>query len=233
MKLQPGADEQELNNGQTQDEQGQQKAQGGAPEGSGDDGQEPSDADIPESLKAYVQKLRKENAKYRTKAKNLEGESATVKEREAKVKKAMAILAGADENDELNPEELVPQLQQRVQGIEIEHAILQSAYMNGIPQDQLGYYRYQISERLGALEDGEELTDEDFAEIVAECQRVGGARASGGQNTGVGTGKAPNPAPGGSGSLTVEQFKKMSVTEKSQLYAKDPATYQRLRDSSR
>jgi hypothetical protein len=232
MSVQPGAEQKTVDNKQTPPpgEVDPNKAKGaGAADGAGDDQDLDFDeAQIPENMKGYVQKLRKEAGKYRTKAKNLEGELAGKNEHETKLKKALAILGGKEEGEEVDPEVAIPQLQTRLQGMEVEHAILQSAYQSGVPHDSLSYYRFLLSERLEALGDGEELGDDDMAEIVAEVQKVKAAKSAEAAPGGTGA-KGAAPQPAGNGGTTVEQFAQMSVSEKSALYAKDPNLYNSLR----
>jgi type I site-specific restriction-modification system R (restriction) subunit len=233
MSVQPGAEQKDQNQNQNPppDEAAKKAAAAAAGDGADDSVQEPDESLIPDALKPYVQKLRKEAGKYRTKAKNLEGEIAGNRETLTKYQKAMAIIGGQDEGEKVDPEAQIQSLQDSYQGLEMEHAILQSAYSNGIPQEQVKYYRFLLSEKLQAMEDGEELSEDDMAEITAEVKKAGGVKAQG--STGVSAnGNAPAPQ-SGKGSVTVEQFKRMSTTEKSSLYAKDSAMYQRLADEAR
>jgi len=230
MSLQPGAEPKEPVTPPALD--GKEKPPVKPAVDGGDDGVlEPDESSIPDDLKPYIQKLRKESGKYRTKAKNLEGELTGNREKLTKYEKAMKILGGDEEGEEVDPETQIQSLQGAYQGLEMEHAILQSAYANGIPQEQVKYYRFLLSEKLQNMEDGEELSDEDMKEITDEVKKFGAAKAP--SATGVGAGGKAPPPQGAGASMTVESFKKMSTTEKSALYAKDPATYQRLADESR
>jgi len=197
----------------------------------GEQGGENTEADLesdlpsdPEELKKYILQLRKENAKHRTKAKNLEDSSTTAEQKLQEMRSNLAKALGLEGEDEVSPEEQVQHLTSYTQQLEIQSALMETALVNGVSANELGYFKYLLAERLEALEEGEELGEEEMAEIVGEVKRVSAAKSA---STGVGT-KAPAPTNTSSGGVTVEQFMKMSVTEKSQLYMRDKSLYERL-----
>jgi len=197
----------------------------------GEQGGEPIEADLesdlpsdPDELKKYILQLRKENAKHRTKAKNLKDSSTTAEQKLQEMRSNLARALGLEGEDEVSPEEQVQHLTSYTQQLEIQSALMETALVNGVSAGELGYFKYLLAERLEALEEGEELGEEEMAEIVSEVKRVSAAKTA---STGVGS-KSPAPTSSHSGGVTVEQFMKMSVTEKSQLYMKDKGLYERL-----
>jgi flavodoxin len=199
--------------------------------GSGDETGDPDESSIPENLKGYIQKLRNEAATNRKTNKALEAEKTSLAERvsnlESGLKKALGI-----EDEEASPEEVAKVLKDQTETQGLEIAILESAIEHGIPKEHVKYFRFLLGERLGAMEDGEELTDEMMGEIVTQVKSVAGPKMT---STGVGDGQGAGKKPpaGGGGEITVEQFKKMSTTEKTQLYIKDQPLYERLLAESR
>jgi hypothetical protein len=186
----------------------------------GDSGDDQLDVDkLPESAKKLIKSLRDENAKHRTKNKEL-GEG------QGKLKKAL-VEAGIIEDDEVAPEEKVAGLSQQLQGAQMRTALLEAALEHSVPKESLKYFQFLVAERLEALEDDGELSQDDIAEIAQEAIGKGGAgKAASGGNSSVKGSKAP-PA-GGDSRVTVDQFDAMTILEKSDLYTKKPEVYQQL-----
>jgi hypothetical protein len=175
---------------------------------------------LPPAAQKLIKSLRDENAKHRTKNKEL-GQG------QEKLKKAL-VEAGIIENDEVEPEEKIKGLSAEVHGAQMRNALLEAALEHDVPKTSLKYFQFLITERLEALEDDGELSQEDIAAIAQEAKKVvGGSTSKGaGANSSAGTGKAP-PA-GGDGRVTQEQFDSMSILEKSDLYVKQPELYNQL-----
>ena len=90
----------------------------------------------------------------------------------------------------------------------------------------------QMVALLTLMEEGDELSEDDLEEIAQEVKGMGGAApGSTGVNSGGQGGGGKAPAKGGD--MTVEQFAKMSLTEKSSLYTKNPKEYERLFSSAK
>ncbi len=86
-----------------------------------------------------------------------------------------------------------------------------------------------ITKAVGALEDGEELSDEDLAEIVAKCKAQGKTSANSSVKGKGKDGKGKeDPAPGDDKEISLDQFLRMTITEKSNLYLKQPDVYKQL-----
>lgn len=175
---------------------------------------------LPPAAQKLIKSLRDENAKHRTKNKELGAG-------QEKLKKAL-VEAGIIEDDEVAPEEKIQGLSAEVYGSQMRNALLEAAIEHEVPKANLKYFQFLITERLEALEDDGELSQEDIAEIALEARKVGGGSASKGTgaSSSAGTGKAP--AAGGDGRITQEQFDSMSILEKSDLYTKQPEVYNQL-----
>lgn len=182
-----------------------------------------------DKTKAYIQKLRKEAADNRTKAKDLKSKLSSEEEKRKAILKAAGI-----ETEEENPAEQLKGQKAVTNQLLFRNAILESAVEHGITGENLDYYQFLVTKEAEKLEEGAELSDEQMAGIVAKVKRAGG---SGAANTSVngkdgkGSGKAPNPD--GSGAVTLGQFAKMNITQKSELYTKNPDLYSTLMNEAR
>lgn len=207
---------------------GSQGAKGeAAPPSEGTKGEGDDQLDVeklPESAKSLIKSLREENAKHRTKNKELgEGQS--------KLKKAL-VEAGIIEDDDIEPEEKIKGLSAEVHGAKMRNALLEAAMEHDVPKTQLKYFQFLITERLETLEEDGELSQDDIAEIAAEVKKTGmGGSGTKGAKSSAGTGSAPQA--GGDGRLTQEQFDSMGILEKSELYVKQPEVYQQLFTASK
>jgi len=177
-----------------------------------------------EKTKAYIKKLRDENAKHRTAGKSVKDQLA------AEVLKRKAILkaAGIEEESEA-PEEKIKSLSGTLQQQSFRSAVLEKALELGIAHDQVKYFQFLIGEAAEQLEEGEELSDEKLLEISVQVKKV----ANGGKpaNTSVhGDGKGGKaPAPGGGDkAVSLDQFCRMSITEKSKLFETNRDLYESL-----
>lgn len=190
---------------------------GEAGDGKGDESDE---SKWDEKTKAYVRKLRDENAKHRTKGKDLKSK---LEQSEAQ-KKAILKAAGIEVENE-DPAEKLKETQATTQTLAFRNAILESAVQNGIAGDQVEYYEFLVTKAVNGLEDGDELSDEALTEIVAKV-RGGKGKA----NTGLGKEGKGGKAPGGqqTGEVTLDKFCRMSMMEKSKLYNDNEALYLEL-----
>jgi hypothetical protein len=187
-------------------------------EGQGTDEFDYSD---PEKVQKELKKLRKENASRRVSSKEANEKLAKMEETQKKLKVAL----GLEEEDD--PAEQVESLRSQNEALQMEIQLNSIASELEIPAKGQKYFKFLIHDRLSELEEGEELSDEDLAEIAKEVKGMGGnAPSSTGVNSGGqgGGGKAPSKGD----EMTVEQFGQMSLTEKSALYQKNPKEYERL-----
>lgn len=196
-------------------------------EGEGDDqsGESVDESKLDDKTKAYIAKLRKENAKHRTSKKDLKSKLTEAEEKKRAILKA----AGIELDDEEDPAEKLKTVQAETQTLSFRNAILESAIQHGVPGDAVDYFSYLVTESVGKLEDGEELSEEMLSEIVAKVKKVSG----GGKATttvgkgGKSSGNAPAPE-GKTGDVTLPKFVKMTISEKSDLYTKNRELYESL-----
>jgi hypothetical protein len=180
------------------------------------------ESSMDDKTKKYLAKLRKENAGHRTKSKDL---ASKVKAEQDRVK-AILKAAGIESQDE-KPEEQIKNLTGQTQSLAFSNAILETAVEHGIPKEGLKYFKFLVSEATGELEEGEELSDDKLAEIVAEVKKGRTAKSASSSVGGGQDGGGNPPPPGGSktGSITLEKFCSMSISEKSALYEKNRDLY--------
>lgn len=225
----PGADDQTNQPGA--DENKNKPNDGDASGGSGNPNPDSKDGNEDESIfsdptkaKELAKSLRAESAKYRTKSKDLESKLSSMEATLGKLKKALNL-----EEEEENPEEKVQQLSEQAIVLQTELAIRDLAAEHEIPNQQLKYFKFLMSERFAALGDGEELSEEALNEVIAEVKK--GSAGKGINGTGLHNNDKPNPD--ASSGVSVERFVKMSPAEKSLIYQKDPTTYNKLFSEAR
>ena len=101
---------------------------------------------------------------------------------------------------------------------------------HGIPASGVKYFQFLVSEAVADLKEGEELPDDKMAEIVKEAKAKIQKKGNTTFDKSKG-GKGGDGDPGAAGGLedtTLEQFLRMSITEKSALYEKFPDVYKAL-----
>lgn len=190
-----------------------------------DDDSDIDDSELDAKTKAYIEKLRKESAKHRVRAKEA---SSKLKAEEEK-RKAILKAAGIETEDDEPAEVKLKKSQEQTTDLQFRNAILETAVAHEVPSGSVKYFQYLMSEAVNELEDGEELSDDKLAEIVAEAKAKGGSKGK--ANTSVGgkggAGGTPNPK-AGNNVVTLDQFVRMSMTEKSELYTKNQELYTKL-----
>ena len=220
-------------------ESGSSSGGGSGESGGGDGGDQHQDNPAwDEATRSYIANLRKENAKYRTKAKNLEDRVGALDQRFSDFQSAMSKAFGGEDGTELTPEQHIEVLGGQLEDAGLQNQIMLSAIENGVGKDSFEYYQFLLQKRLGEMEEGEELGAEDLAEIAQEARtKTVGAGAGntsvGGQGAG-GNGAGGNPPkPGDQGQITADQFAHMSIAEKSQVYQKSPDLYAQLMNEAK
>lgn len=190
-----------------------------APEGAGDS-EALDDSKFDDRTKAYIAKLRKENAKYRTAAKTNENLLNDTRSR-------LSQIAGGDADEPEAPEVQIERLSNHVGALEFERALLELAVERGIDKGGMSYFRFLVADATSKLEEGEEMADDMLDAIASEVQAKTGKTQ---RSTSVGTGEGGRtpPASGDTGGVTVQKFSKMSVVEKSELFVKNRALYDQL-----
>lgn len=197
-------------------------AEGGT---SGADDAEPDFASLDPRTQNYIKKLRRENADARKDFNALKGQFDGFQE------KLKSFAGGNGDDEQLTPEQQVDFLQGHVESIAVQNAILTQALHHGIGVDGLEYFQFKVTKACEELEEGEELSDEALAEIVADVRGKTGASKSGATSPAGHAGGNPPPKPADDG-ITVEKFA-ASLTLQSQIYNKDPERYARLRDEAK
>lgn len=192
----------------------------GDADGEGDDG-DPTKLDVstldPKAQK-LIKDLRKENADARKRNKNLD-------ENQGKLRAAL-VEAGIIEGDDGDPETAVKSLKAQNEQAVFHNAILESAVEYGVGKADLKYFRFLVQEKVAELKDGEELGDDDLAELAKQAKRPAASAST--SVTGGEGGEPPPKKPGASGDVSLEQFAKMNTGEKSALYLKNADLYNQL-----
>jgi len=174
-----------------------------------------------EEQKTYIESLRKENAKYRTKSKELETQYTSINERFSKVEKGLKGLFGeGKEGDDMPPEKKLEAMQAQNENLVLNSALVEAALEYGIGKEDFSYFKFLVQEKLQALNEGEELTEEDL-DVIATSSR----RGRSGGSTSVEGGEIPPEQTGG---ITLEAFSEMGINERSLLYSKNEALYKQL-----
>jgi hypothetical protein len=168
-----------------------------------------------------IKDLRKENAEARKK-------NGSLSDAHGKLKTAL-VEAGLIEDDEADPEEKLKGVTAQNEQIVVNSAILEAALENGVSKADLKYFRFLVHEKLAELEDDQELDSDMMAELAKQARRTQ-AGSGGASSTSVTQGA---PSPGGSSEVTVEQFTRMNIGEKSDLFARNRAQYDKLMAEAR
>lgn len=175
-----------------------------------------------DKTKALIKKLRNENAKHRTKGKELASTLKTEKERSKAILKA----AGVDVEDE-KPEEKIEKLTNSTNELAFRNTILEVAIEHGVPKDKVKYFTFLVQEATSALEEGEELSEDDVKALAKEAKGMQKKKANSSINGAEGD-EGGDPPPAEGDKITLDSFCSMSITEKSKLYEKQPAVYEAL-----
>lgn len=179
---------------------------------------------LDDKTKAYIAKLRKENAGHRTKNKDLKSKLNMSEAQKKKMLEAAGLL------DEEKPEEKLKSATEQNDSLAFRNAVLETAVANGIPANKIKYFQFLMSEAVSELGEGEELSEERLAEIVKECKA--GAQKTPANSTVKKLDKDGNqiqdPPPGEKGEVTLEKFLAMGVVSRSKLYLEKPALYEEL-----
>ena len=185
-------------------------------------------ASLEDALKV-IEDLRKENAGYRTKGKSQEDTLSNLTEQLSSIKKHLGI------EEQIDPVEQVKGLSSENEALQDELALMQLARMHNVPVEADEFFRFKISKKFAELKEGEELSEEAINEVLEDVQKYsafnvekpnGNSSGVGGKG-GSGDGKKP-PAKHNPSQLSAEDFAKMNLTQKSQLFVSNRAEYDRL-----
>lgn len=183
------------------------------------DGGEPKGPQTLEQANAIIKQLRKEAGDRRAENKSLKEKLSSYDNQFKQIKRHLGI-----EDEEEAPETRIASLQQANEQLQLELSINQLARENGIAPEDDKYFRFLLSEKFEELGDDEELSDEDLAEVLNQVKMVSKKKPP--TSTGQG-GKAPDSG-GDTQGVTVEQFAKMSLSERTEIYDKNPSLYSQL-----
>lgn len=185
-------------------------------------GKKPGKLDLttlsPEAQK-LIKDLRKENADSRKKNKELS-------ESHVGLKKAL-VEAGVIEEADEKPEEKLKTVSQGLANSQTRIAILEATIEHGVSKDDSEYFAYLINKAANELEEGEELAEDEIAEIAKKAKRN---QASG--STSV-NGKGGKKDPDGKAETTLDEFIRMTMGQKSELYTSKPELYAKLMAEAR
>jgi len=179
----------------------------------------------PEQTRSVIDSLRKESAKHRTSNKELSSKLEEMGGRFSKLEQGLKGLFG-EADPQATPEEQIQNLANKNQALETKTALLEIAFEHEVPKSEMKYFEFLISDEMSNLKDGEEISAEKLSEIANEV-KAKSAPTSTSVGTRTNTPKTPKGDTGNNG-VTADQFAKMSISEKSALYAKDKETYTRL-----
>lgn len=194
------------------------------PTGQGnDDSGDPDFASLDPKTQNYIKKLRKENAETRKEFNVTKGKLDSVME---KVKS----VTGENPDENLTPEQRIEHLSGHVEHVAMENVILHQAIHHGIPAADLEYFQFKVAKAVDALEEGEELDEEQIAQIVAEVKGKS-APKSGATSPSGGSAGTPPPKSTADDGITVEKFA-ASLSVQNAMYVSDQARYIRLRDEA-
>lgn len=222
------------------DEEARRKAQGADDsddeedsESDDDEGDSGNDLGWTKEQKAYVDGLRKESAKYRTKSKELESGLKSTNERLSKFEGGLKKLFGDDGDDSnLTTEQRIERLEKRnqqeksqreeeSQQLALANALKDAALEHGVSKQDFEFFEYLMTKKLATLEDDQELSDKDVAQIAKQAKSRSASRSTSVDDD------APNPDEE-DGDITVEEFMEMGIGARSALYQKDKGLYEKL-----
>ncbi len=181
--------------------------------------------------KDYIQSLRKENAKYRTSAKERDDRLTSLEEMQSKRDKALKAALGIEDEDDTPIEDKFEAAQMESANLQFKNEVLSLAIENGIGGDQAEYFEFLIGKAVSELDEDGEITEEDIDSIVARVKGASGNANAGNGSTSINKGadgkQDPNPS-AGSESIGVEDFANMSFSKKGELFGKNPDLYKKL-----
>ena len=184
-----------------------------------------------DKTKKYINSLRKENARYRTEAKDSRTKLESLSDRFGKLEGGLKQALGI-EGDDTPLEEQVAGLTEVNQNLEFKLAIRDIADEAGIiGSDACSYFEYLVSQEAAKLDENGEISDERMGELIATVKKLHGNKSTGSTSVGDGEngkgGNTPPPA-GNSNDVTLEEFCMMGTLKKGELFGKNPALYNSL-----
>lgn len=195
----------------------------GGDQGSGNNDDQGNDgkfeiSDLPQGAQKLIKDLRAENAKHRTSNNNLSTEME-------KFKTGLKGLFG-EGDDDVDPAKQLETVTGNYESAVTRNAILELAVENGISgKENLEYFEFLMNKSLSSLKEGEEMTEETLAEIVAQSVPTKGPANTSTKNDGDNDNGGADDK---DDEVTQEEFNKMGMTQKSLLYRQKPELYKKL-----
>jgi hypothetical protein len=184
----------------------------------------------PKKAYAEIKKLRDEAAKHRTKAKSLEDELGGMKGTLDKLKTVF----GGNEEEQVDPAEALQAIQAQNELLLVELSINQIAREYGISSDQDDYFKFLLNKKFSEMSEGDEISEDDLHDVITNVKKIYGSGQPVKTSTGLNVnGNAPTPTNSTNSALTAEQFVKMSLAEKSKIYAENANLYSKLLNEAR
>jgi hypothetical protein len=208
---------------------------GGSGEGTGDSkpndneqkGQGSGSNDVnalPEWAQKELKDLRGEAGKYRT-------QNKTLSERLAKIEGGLKGIFGEEDDDQADPGEKLQRVSQVNQTLEVRNAMLQLALENGIGMDNYEFFEFKMGKALEALEEGQEMSEEQLAEIISGV-KVQSVSSKGPANSTTTKDDQKKPADG-SKKISQEEFNKMGIMARSKLFQENKELYNELMSNAK
>ena len=175
----------------------------------------------PEDAQAEIKRLREE-------AKSRRLENKKINDRLQKMEKGLKSAFGDESTDE-NPEEKIKRISEEREAINERIAILDICAEHGIAKKDRAYLRFQLQNAAEGLEEGEQITEEIMQDIVKEVKSRSKSEKKEANSSVKGPPKEGENA--GNQAITkedVENFKKMTIAEKTEVYDKSEARYEKL-----
>lgn len=105
----------------------------------------------------------------------------------------------------------------------LENAITQRGFKEGIPTEQMDYFKYLMIQGLQAVPEGSEMPEEAIQEMVEKVKAVSGGKKKATSTVG---GKNPEKKPSDdSGDVSYDEFKVMNIVQKQDFYHKNKDLY--------
>jgi len=194
------------------------EGEGQAPE-SQDDGKFDLNSLDPK-VQNYIKSLRQEAAGHRTATNQMKMQFEDLQGR------LKSVFGG--ETDEVPVEDRLAHLAETADTLSFQNAVLQTALSNGISGEGLPYMQFLLQQATGSLEEGEEMDEGRLAAIIEEVKSKSSRPAF--TNSSVGSPRGPSNA---AQNITVEQFSRMGITERTALYRKNESLYESLMQASK
>lgn len=169
------------------------------------------------AVQGYIKSLRKEAAGYRTNANQLKTQFEDLQGR------LKSVFGG--EEEQFDPGEALQTLSGQAQELQFKNAILEMAVNNAIPSTGIPYFEFLLNQATSQLEEGEELEDEEVQQLILEAKQKSGQQMMQSSVSG------PSANPSQKQGITVEQFAKMGMNDRTALYRKNPEMYSELMSS--